>query len=114
MQLHVLKSVALEVMGEPYPQLFDSSAARRVIVTLSDEHVAAVASATLEVAPAGGPGLDGGDDLEKLAADREKGVFEAETTHSRIDVADFEAEDRFQVVDHWCQLSGDQTNLSES
>ena len=85
-----------------------------MIVALSDEHVAAVASATLEVAPAGGPLLDGGDDLEKLVADREKGVFEAEATHSRIDVADFDAEDRFQVVDHRCQLSGDQANLSKS
>ena len=84
------------------------------LVGLADHHVAAVAAASLEVAAARGAFLDRSDHFDEVVADRQQRILQAERSDSGIDVADFESEHGFEVIDHRRELVGDQRNLAKS
>src|SRR5271155_2923511 len=85
-----------------------------VTVGLADNHVTAVAAASLEGTAARGAFLDRSDHFDEVVADRQQRVLQAERSYAGIDVADFESEHGFEVIDHRRELVGDQSNLAKS
>ena len=73
--------------------------ARAVIVTLKDDHVAAVPAAALEIAAAGRSLADRRDHLEELVTDWQDRVLEPEGLYAGIPVGDLEPEHFAKVID---------------
>ena len=92
MQLHhaVLMPVALHHLADA--ELLDALFARPMVVTLADDHVAAVAAAAIEITSAHGVLANRGDDFDELIADGEDRVLEPECLYARVAISDLEAE----------------------
>ncbi|MYD73729.1 MAG: hypothetical protein F4Y11_05640 [Chloroflexi bacterium] len=81
------------------------------IAALHDDHVAAVAAATPEVATACGAGRHRRDDLEERVAYWHEEIVKPKTSNAGVTVTDFESEDAPQVrLDH-VQIFRDEANL---
>jgi hypothetical protein len=112
MELHAAISLLLELEDCSDAELGDAFAAKRVIVAVCDDHIAAVAVAAFQEPPSCGPRTRRRNDLEELAPDWDDGILEAEATDARVAKSDFESEDGIQVVDHARQRARHQSHLS--
>ena len=81
-------------------------------VRLADHHVAAIALATVEVAPRGGVLLDGDNHLQEVPADGQQRIHQAEIADARVDVAAMDAEHLFEIVDGGVEIPGDEADLA--
>ena len=114
MQLHVAELTGVVVIDDANAEGFHAGSPRRVVVALRDDHVAAVAAAALEIAPAGGLLAGGRHHLEQLVADREQRVFEAEAADPGVAEAHLDAEHVDQLLFHGCELLGHQRDLAQA
>ncbi|MEZ5597997.1 MAG: hypothetical protein R3E84_16680 [Pseudomonadales bacterium] len=55
-----------------------------MVITLGDDHVATIAAAAFQVAPARGVLANGRHDLQEGVADGKQRIFQAEVTHAGI------------------------------
>ena len=107
--------LALGLVGDPHAGIEGALAHGLLcfpVAALADHHVAAVAVAPVEVAPAGGVLLDGGDYLEEVAPDRHERVLEPEHADAGVDEAGLDAENAAQIVDRGGEFACDQGDLA--
>jgi hypothetical protein len=83
------------------------------IVALDDQHVAAVAAASLEIALRRGTRIDRRDDFEERVADRHHGVAQAELLHGGVVEGHFDAEHAREVADGGVQVARHDHELAE-
>src|SRR5205085_902763 len=112
-KLHTVKGFALVFPGETDVEGGGSSLARElgfVRIALADDHVAAVAAASLQIPSGGGVFSDWCHDFEEIAGHREKRVFETEGRHGGILETNVEPEDSFEIGDHRCEFFRNQAD----
>lgn len=83
------------------------------IITLDDQHVAAVAAPAREVTLSGRLGVDRRDHFEERVSHGHDGVPEAELLDRRIVEADFDAEHRGEICDHAIEVASDDDELAD-
>ena len=113
-QLHVAKLVGFELVHDADAERRDPRPARCVVITLSDDHVATLAAATLKVTAARRARPCRRNDLEHLVADREERVLKTEVADARIAIANPNAEYVGECVLDGRELVRNKRDLSQS
>src|SRR5579862_7201307 len=117
MQLHHVIPAALALPRDSNAHrrgMFAALELRGMTLALTDDHVAAVTAASLEVTAAGSAVLDGRNHFDEVVADRQQRIFQPEHPNPGIDVTDLESKHSLEVVDDGRELVGDQRNLAKS
>src|SRR5690242_3857588 len=111
MQLQLAVLGIADLVRDAHAEGLAAPPPRRQVVTLGDHHVAAVAPAPVEVAAGGGAVAHRGHHLQETVADREQRVLEAVLAHTRIAMADLQAQHRAQLLHHRLEPAGHQADL---
>jgi hypothetical protein len=80
-------------------------------VSLTDDHLATIALASIQVASSGGIVLSWRNYLEEIVTHRHQGVFQAEGGDSRVDETGVYSEYFGQICQRRFQFLSDQTDL---
>ncbi|MGK2965665.1 MAG: hypothetical protein ACSLFM_08650 [Tepidiformaceae bacterium] len=114
MKLHILEGRPREVAHNPDTKRLDPRSPRRLLITLGDDHVPAIAPAPFEVAPTRRTLGNRRDHFDQRIAERQQDVLEPVLRQPRVAVRDFDPEDRGEVVPNGLDGVTDERDLAKT